>query len=162
MSKIYNINEFTKQTDENGYVSLKIFCNKVFHLNEFAIATSFFEPVNPDLYVKDEVLDIQKNIRNNVQIVKTAKKGRGTNETYNVKTIQGGIYVDDLELFIEKAKRAIAINSGKLVESYKEHLKQKYIESEANAKEGKENLNYLFKQDNQSKTSSFWRKLFGK
>ena len=154
MSKNYDITEFVEQADENGYVLLKAFCNKVFRLNENAIVSSFFEPVNPDLCIKNEVKDIQENIRNNIEVVEITKKRRGSSETYQVKTIQGGIYKDDLQLFIEKAKRAIAINSGKLAKSYKEHLKQKYIEAEI--KEGKENI-----EDNQSKKTTFWRKLFG-
>lgn len=159
MSKNYDITEFVEQADENGYVPLKVFSSKVFRLNENAIVSSFFELVNPDLYIKNEVKDIQENIRNNIELVEITKKRRGTSETYQVKTIQGGIHKDDLELFIKKAKRAIAINSGKLVESYKEHLKQKYIESEI--KEGKENIEDICNQDNQSKTTNFWRKLFG-
>jgi len=159
MSEKYEIQEFIEQADENGYVPLKAFCNKVFRLNENAIVSSFFEPVNPDLCIKNEVKDIQENIRNNIEVVEITKKRRGTSETYQVKTIQGGIYKDDLQLFIEKAKRAIAINSGKLVESYKEHLKQNYIATEI--KEGKENIEDLCNQDNQSKKTTFWRKLFG-
>ena len=159
MSEKYEIQEFIEQADENGYVPLKAFCNKVFRLNENAIVSSFFEPVNPDLCIKNEVKDIQENIRNNIEVVEITKKRRGTSETYQVKTIQGGIYKDDLQLFIEKAKRAIAINSGKLAESYKEHLKQNYIETEI--KEGKENIEDLCNQDNQSKKTTFWRKLFG-
>ncbi len=124
MSKNYNIIEFIEQADENGYVPLKIFCNKVFRLNENAVA-SFFEPVNQDLYIKNEVEDIQKNIRNTIQFVEVTKKRRGSAETYQVKIIQGGIYKDDLENFIEKVKKAIAINSEKLIEIYDDHFKTK-------------------------------------
>lgn len=124
MNKNYSITEFVEQADENGYVPLKIFCNKVFRLNENAVA-SFFEPINQNLYIKNEVKDIQENIRNTIQFVEITKKRRGTDETYQVKIIQGGIYKDDLEIFIEKVKKAIAINSEKLIEIYDDHFKTK-------------------------------------
>lgn len=125
MKKTYDIQDFINLADENGYIPLKVFCNKVFRLNEYAIASSFFAPINKDLHINKEVEDIQKNIRNNIQFVETIKKRRGTNETYKVTTIEGGIFKNDLENFINKTKRAIAINSEKLIEAYDEHFKTK-------------------------------------
>jgi hypothetical protein len=73
MKKTYDIQDFIDLADENGYIALKVFCNKVFRLNDFAIATTFFDPINQDLYIKDEIADIQKNIRNNINFGEITK-----------------------------------------------------------------------------------------
>lgn len=124
MNKTYDITKYIEQADENGYVPLKAFCSKIFKLNENAIASSFFEPINPFLCIKNEVEDIQKNTRNSIQFIIITKKRKRSSENYQVKTVIGGIYRDDLELFIEKVKVAISINSGKLAEIYEEHMNQ--------------------------------------
>lgn len=125
MKKTYNLQDFIHHTDEQGYIPLKAFCNKVFQLNDYSIATSFFGPVNPYYFIKNEIEDIQKNIRNTVTILEVTKKRRGTGEVYISKSVQGGIYKDDLESFIEKAKQILDINNEKLVEAYNEHFKAK-------------------------------------
>lgn len=155
MKKTYDIQDFISQADENGFVELKIFCNKVFRLNAAAIAASFDED---DRFYNDErTIKARKNIRHNITFqVKPLKRiNPNTPEITTFKVHKGGIYKDDLEKFIEQIKISIEENSRLFDEVYKEYQKERYEE----AKKNREDLEKKLKKEAQG---NLWKRIFGK
>lgn len=123
MKTPYQISDFKEQSDENGYVALSIFCNKVFRLNDDAIS-GFFDP-EYRFYNSQRSEAARKDIRNNISFITVTKKRRTSGETYTVRKVIGGIYKDDLDLFIAQVKIAILENDQLFDEVYKQYAHQR-------------------------------------
>jgi hypothetical protein len=119
----YQISDFKEQSDENGYIALSIFCNKVFRLNDDAIS-GFFDP-EYRFYNSQRSEAARKDIRNNISFITVTKKRRTSGETYTVRKVIGGIYKDDLDLFIAQVKIAILENDQLFDEVYKQYAHQR-------------------------------------
>lgn len=119
----YQISDFKEQSDENGYIALSIFCNKVFRLNDDAIS-GFFDP-EYRFYNSQRSEAARKDIRNNISFITVTKKRRASGETYTVRKVIGGIYKDDLDLFIAQVKIAILENDQLFDEVYKQYAHQR-------------------------------------
>lgn len=119
----YQISDLKEQSDENGYIALSIFCNKVFRLNDDAIS-GFFDP-EYRFYNSPRSEAARKDIRNNISFITVTKKRRASGETYTVRKVIGGIYKDDLDLFIAQVKIAILENDQLFDEVYKQYAHQR-------------------------------------
>ena len=155
MKKKYDIQDFINQADENGFVTLSVFCNKVFRLNAAAIASYFNE--DDRFYNEERAIKARKNIRHNITFeVKPLKRiNPNTPEITTYKVHKGGIYKDDLEKFIAQIKISIEENEKLFDEIYKEYQKERYEE----AKKNRENLEQQLKKEAEG---SFWKRIFGK
>ncbi|MEA9414096.1 hypothetical protein [Flavobacterium sp. PL02] len=123
MKTPYQISDFIEQADENGYVALKVFCNKVFRLNDDAISGFFDSEYR--FYDSPRSQAARKDIRNNISFIEIIKKRRATGETYTVRKVNGGIYKDDLEYFIAQAKIAILENDQLFDKVYEQYALQR-------------------------------------
>jgi hypothetical protein len=130
MKTPYQISDFKEQSDENGYVLLKVFCNKVFRLNDDAIS-GFFDP-EYRFYDSPRSEVVRKDIRNNITFVSVTKKRRVSGETYTVRKVTGGIHKDDLEAFITQVKIAILENDQLFDKVYEQYAQQRNEEVRKN------------------------------
>lgn len=155
MKKKYDIQDFINQADENGFVALSVFCNKVFRLNAAVIAAYFNE--DDQFYNNERTVKARENIRHNITFeVKPLKRiNPNTPEITTYKVHQGGIYKDDLEKFIGQIKVSIEENSQLFDEVYKEYQQKRFEEARKNIAD----LNQQLKKEAEG---SFWRKIFGK
>lgn len=133
MKNDYNISDFIEKADADGYVALKIFCNKVFRLSENDIG-SFFDKTYR-FYDSPLSKYARSNIRSTVDYIEITKKRRKTGETYKVRQIVGGIFKEDLEQFILQAKSAILQNSMKFDEISNKYVIERNLEVAKNRKE---------------------------
>lgn len=155
MKKKYDIQDFINQADENGFVELKIFCNKIFQLGPLFFVSHFDE--DDRLYNEERTVKARKNIRHNITFeVKPLKWiNPNTPEITTVKVHKGGIYKDDLEKFIEQMKISIEENEKLFDEIYKEYQQKRYEE----AKKNREDLEKQLKKEAQG---NLWKRIFGK
>lgn len=112
------LSEFISAVDDEGFVPLKVFSQKMLKrsVNE---ASTFFDPKGRfyDRYQKT----VTHNIRHNVTFTNHFKK----NGSLRNRSCEGGVHKDDLVTFIKQAQEAIEENTRNFDAAYKKYYEIK-------------------------------------